>query len=172
MKSILTLLLLQLALGHAIASDTKDMPTNAPTRIELHDQYDVAQFLAFPTTNITVITIADRRGSEQVAGWVTLLKSRYLARVEIRGLADVGGAPGFIHGKIRRKFQESHKYPVMLDWTGKVCAKLGYEKNVANVLIIDPAGIIVGRFQGPATEQATAQFNTALEKVLTASRKP
>lgn len=171
MKAILTVAVLcfSLYLGHA--AEKKSVPINAPAHIELHDQYDAAQTLTFPTTNVTVITIADRRGSEQVAGWVDLLKSHYLGRIQIHGLADVGGAPGFIQGKIRRKFQESHKYPVMLDWTGKVCAQFGYEKEVANVLIIDAAGVIVGRFHGPASEQNSAEFRKALEKALATTPK-
>lgn len=169
---IVALLCLSLFTFLAAGAERSTRPTNAPARIQLHDQYEAVQTLSFPTTNITVITIADKRGSEQIAGWVALLKSRYAGRIEIRGLADVGGAPGFIQGKIRRKFQESHKYPVMLDWSGEVCAKFGYEKGVANVLILDREGIIRGRSTGAANEKACADFNAALEKVLATSIAP
>jgi len=172
MKSIITLFVFCLFAGAVIAAEPLAMPTNAPARIELRDQYDAVQILAFPTTNITVLTIADKRGAEQIADWIALLKSRYAGRIEIRGLADVGGAPEFVQGKIRRKFQESHKYPVMLDWKGNVCAQLGYAKNVANVLILGRNGTILGRSTGPATERACADFNVILEKALAAPARP
>ena len=172
MKTLIALLMVRLFVGVATGTERPALPTNAPTRIELRDQYDTVQTLTFPTTNITVLTIADKRGAEQIADWIALLKSRYAGRIQIRGLADVGGAPGFVQGKIRRKFQESHKYPVMLDWTGKVCAQLGYEKGVANILILGHDGAILGRSTGPATERAGAEFNVALEKTLAATTRP
>jgi len=166
MKTFISLLMVSLFANVASGTERPALPTNAPAHIELRDQYDTVQILAFPSTNITVLTIADKRGAEQLADWIALLKSRYAGRIEIRGLADVGGAPGFVQGKIRRKFQDSHKYPVMLDWTGKVCAQLGYEKGVANILILGHDGAILGRSTGPATEQACAEFNIVLEKSL------
>ena len=128
--------------------------------------FEPTQTLAFPTTNIIVLTIADKRGAEEIAGWVSVLKLRYAGRIEIRGLADVGGVPGFLQGKIRKKFQASHTYPVMLDWSGNVCAQFGYEKNVANILILGRDGTILGRSTGPATEQAIQDFDSLLEKHL------
>lgn len=172
MKTVVMLLVFCLFADAGTAAGPQALSTNAPTRIELRDQYDTVQILTFPTTNITVLTIADKRGADQITDWIALLKSRYAGRIEIRGLADAGGAPGFVQGKIRRKFQESHKYPVMLDWTGKVCAQLGYEKGVANILILGHDGAILGRSTGPATERACADFNVILEKTLAAPTKP
>ena len=166
MKTFIALFLLTLLTGFVAAAAPQAMPTNAPTRIELRDQYDAPQTLAFPTTNIIVLTIADKRGAEEIAGWVSVLKLRYAGRIEIRGLADVGGVPGFLQGKIRKKFQASHTYPVMLDWSGNVCAQFGYEKNVANILILGRDGTILGRSTGPATEQAIQDFDSLLEKHL------
>ena len=172
MRILFVLFLFCLFTGVASAAEPARVPTNAPARVELRDQYDAVQTLSFPTTNIIVLTIADKGGSEQVGGWVTLLKSRYSGRIEIRGLADVGGVPGFLQGKIRRKFQESHKYPVMLDWSGKICAQFGYEKGVANILILSRDGSILGRSTGPAVEPACANCKVILDKALAAETKP
>ena len=171
MKNFIAPLLFTLLTGFVSEAATQVMPTNAPTRIELRDQYDTTQTLTFPTTNIIVLTIADKRGAEEIAGWISMLKSRYSGRVEIRGLADVGGVPGFLQGKIRKKFQASHTYPVMLDWSGNVCAQFGYEKNVANILILGRDGTILGRSTGPATEQAIHDFDSLLEKHLPSPAK-
>lgn len=142
------------------------LATNAPASIELHDQYDRPQKLAFPTSDITLLTIADRKGSEQINGWITLLKPRYRGRVDIRGLADLGGAPWFVQGKIRKRFQETCAYPVMMDWSGKVCAQFNYQPGLANVLVLDGDGIIQGRFAGPAEGARVEQAFAILDKLL------
>ena len=121
----------------SIAGEVTKPPGHAPACIELRDQYDAPQRLAFPATNVVVPTIADKKGSEQIDGWVAALKSRYAKRIELRGLADVGGVPGLFRGKVRKNFQESRTYPVMMDWSGKICAQLGFQPGLANVLVID-----------------------------------
>lgn len=150
------------------ATPPAPLATRAPALIELHDQYDAPQRLVFPGTNVTLLTIADKKGSDQIDGWIQGLKPGYASRVDIRGLADCGGAPGFIRGTIRRKFQETRKYPVMLDWTGKVCAQIGYRKQQANVLVLGRDGSIQARFSGEATPKGIAEAIAALDKALAA----
>lgn len=151
---------------NANAGESTGLATNAPACIELRDQFDSPQKLSFPTTNITLLTIADKKGSAQVDGWIAALKPRCDERIAIRGLADVGGAPGFVQGRIRKGFQESRKYPVMLDWSGKVCAQFGYKKDEANVLVIDRNGSIQARFTGVANAGAVAEVGAILDKLL------
>lgn len=172
MKILRTILITSVSLllcRDASAGECNVLPTNAPACIELRDQFDSPQKLSFPTTNITLLTIADKKGSAQVDGWIAALKPRCDGRIAIRGLADVGGAPGFVQGRIRKGFQESRKYPVMLDWSGKVCAQFGYKKDEANILVLDRKGIILARFTGTATPGAVAAAVAALDKVLTSS---
>lgn len=148
------------------AGESTGLATHAPACLELRDQFESPQRLVFPTTNITLLTIADKRGSAQVDGWIAALKPRCDERIAIRGLADVGGAPGFLQGRIRKGFHESRKYPVMLDWSGKVCAQFGYEKGKANILVIDRNGRIQARFTGVATAAAVAEAGAVLDKLL------
>jgi hypothetical protein len=56
MKHILSLLLVTLATGVSAApnSEPSITPTNAPSSIELHDQFDAPQTLSFPATNVTL----------------------------------------------------------------------------------------------------------------------
>jgi hypothetical protein len=138
------------AAGSASAGEVHLLATNAPASIELHDQYDSPQKLIFPATNITLLTIADRKGDEQVEGWIAALKPRYAGRIRLCGIADVGGAPAFVRGKIRKRFQETRAHPVMMDWSGKVCAQLSYQRDVANILVLGRTGAILGRFSGLA----------------------
>ncbi|MBK7999261.1 MAG: hypothetical protein IPK15_11255 [Verrucomicrobia bacterium] len=137
-----------------------------PQRLELSDQYDTKHVVSFPTTNVIFLTIADRKGSEQIAGWITALKARPEMPVDIRGLADVGGVPGFLRGRIRKRFQETILYPVMMDWSGKVCAQFKYVPDLANVYIIDRNGALVGHFSGRTNAAGLKEAFVALDKAL------
>jgi hypothetical protein len=101
-----------------------------------------------------VLAIADRKGAEEVDGWVAALKSRYAGRIELRGLADVGGVPGWMRGKVRQRFQETRPYPVMMDWSGTNGVRFGAQPGVANVLVLAPDGAILSSQRGPADEKA------------------
>lgn len=155
-----------LGTGRVISSEASKPPAHAPASFELRDQYDAPQRLAFPATNIIVLTIADKKGSEQIDGWVAALKARYAGRIELRGLADVGGVPWFLRGKVRKKFQETRTYPVMMDWSGKVCAQFGFKPGLANVLVFARDGNIHARLAGPALEPSLKEFFATIDGVL------
>ncbi len=157
-----------LALGCFVAVRAEEMPPaiSAPACIELRDQFDAPQKLAFPTTNIALLTIADKKGSEQVDAWIAALKPRYAGRIDIRGLADCGEAPGFLRIRIRKKFQQAHTYPVMMDWSGKVCAQFNYVPGRANLFVIDQHGRIAGRFAGAATTTNLSALSALLDAAL------
>lgn len=151
------------AICQNIAGEAPKPPAHAPACIELRDQYDAPQRLVFPAMSVVVLTIADKKGSEQVDGWVAALKSRYAGRIELRGLADVGGVPGFLRGNVRKKFQETRTYPVMMDWSGKVCAQFGFQPGMANVLVIARDGNIHARVAGSAREPALKELSAAID---------
>jgi hypothetical protein len=166
MKLPRQIIALVLTLTATFAGEPPKLPVKAPALLELRDQYDAPQRLTFPATNVVILTIADRKGSEQIEGWVTPLKERYGGRIDIRGLADVGAVPGFWHGKVQKKFQETRKYPVMMDWSGTNCAQFGFQPSVANVLVIARDGTIGGRFAGPATDSAFKEAQAAIDAAL------
>lgn len=163
-KTIVSALLLCFGLCSLAPAAEHPFTSKISQRIELHDQYQKLQTLGFPTTNVTFLTIADRKGSVQVAGWITALKARHAGPIDVRGLADVGGVPFLLRGRIRKRFQESILYPVMMDWSGDVCAKFGYVEDQANVIIIDRNGSIAGRFSGTATETNLTEAFVAIDK--------
>ncbi len=158
-----------LSAGFAWAAPTPavaEFPTHAPAKVSLFDQFEQPQELAFPRTNVVVLTIADQDGSVQIDAWIAVIKSRYAGRVELRGLAHGGGAPSFLQGRIRRKFQQARPHPVMLDWSGEVCRAFGYEPRVANVLVLDRSGRIRARAAGVATESRQQNIFAAVDAVL------
>jgi hypothetical protein len=147
-------------------------PTRAPSSTELRDQYNRPQRLDFPSTNVVVLTIADRKGSEQIQEWVAALHSRYAGRIDLRGIADVGSVPEWLRGRVRKKFQETLTYPVMLDWSGKTCPQFGFKPDVANILIIDRDGSIQARLSGSAQRSSIAEACSAINISLTKSMVP
>lgn len=163
---LLTLAACLVALCLSIAGQVPKTPAHAPASLELRDQYDAPQRLAFPSTIVVVLTIADKKGSEQIDGWVAALKSRYAGRIELRGLVDVGGVPGFLREKVRKKFQETRTYPVMMDWSGKVCAQFGFQPGLANVLVIARDGNILARVAGPTGDPVLKEVSSAIETAL------
>jgi hypothetical protein len=91
MKLIYSIILVVMVQGASAASipESAIIPNHAPAMLVLHDQFDTPQTLAFPTTSITLLTIADRTGSAQLAGWIAPVKQRFGERIDIRGIADV-----------------------------------------------------------------------------------
>lgn len=175
MKNLRNFLLFCLALFHSLwayAGDTNARPTNAPASVELRDQFDSPRKLNFPAPKVTLLAIADKKGSREATTWMTALKSRYAGRVDIRGLANVGGVPGLLRERIRRKFREVQQHPVMMDWSGKVCARFGYQPGAANILVIDRNGRIRGRFEGAPSEPAIAAACRVLDAALAGARAP
>jgi hypothetical protein len=171
MNAFLLRLGLGVALALAVASPAADpadpkgspAPDRAPDKLALPDQYDRPQSLAFPHTNVVVLLMADRGGSEEIDGWVTAMKS---GRVELRGLADVREVPWLFQGRVRKKFQEQRKYPVMMDWSGTACVRFGLKAGVANVLVLGRDGRIEGRWTGAAKEAAVREASQCVERAL------
>jgi hypothetical protein len=140
--------------------------TNAPESIELPDQFEKPQKLSFPNTNLTVLTIADRKGSEQIAGWVEPVAKRFGTRVAVRGIADVSAVPRLLRGTVRSAFRKEQSYPVMLDWSGKEVAKFAPKENVTTVLLIDGQGKILRRYEGLAKKAEVEELCKLIQEML------
>lgn len=167
----LTILLTIGALLAVTGAQADESISNAPSHIELRDQFGVPQRLEFPNARVTLLTIADKKGAAEVDGWMAALKPLYAGRVDIRGVANVAGVPRFLQGRVRNKFQEKHRYPVMMDWSGTVCEGFGYRPGTANVLVIGRDGRIYGRLWGKATKSAVTSACRALNSALAVPTK-
>ena len=140
--------------------------TNAPACIELPDQFEKPQKLSFPNTNLTVLTLADRKGSEQIAGWVEPVAQRFGTRVAVRGIADVSAVPRLLRGTVRSAFRKEQSYPVMMDWSGKEVAKFAPKENVTTVLLIDGQGKILRRYEGVAKQAEVEELCKLIQELL------
>lgn len=142
--------------------------THAPACIELHDQFNALQKMSFPAGKVTLLTIADKKGSKEISGWVAPVKQHFDTRVDIRGIADMSGVPVLLRGVARKQFRETQHYPVMLDWTGDVVKSFGYTPGKADVLLLDCDGKILYRTGGKADDRSVRELRDAIERALSA----
>jgi hypothetical protein len=170
MKRLLVITLLSSVLMREVVAQNCAV-TNAPAKIELSDQFEVKQSLVFPTTNLTFLVIADKTGSEQIAGWVSPVEGRFGAAVAILGIADVSAVPRPLRGMVRRKFQKAQSHSVMLDWSGETVKQFAIAPNQANVLLVDCRGNILKRLTGKATDKAVNELCETIEQNLAAGQR-
>ena len=148
-----------LALFHTAALAA---PAEKLTDFELTDQDAKTRAYRFPKAKVTVMTVADHKGSEQLAPWIQRLHDRYEKRIDIDGVADVSMIPKPFHNMFREAFRKQLTYSVMLDWGGAVVKQFGYVKGVANIYVIDRSGRIVKQVTGPVSDAAEREIERAI----------
>lgn len=133
---------------------------------ELKDQYDREASYRFPKQKITVLAFGDRKGSEQIEGWVRPLWDRYQNGIDQQGIAVLTSVPFFARGFVRGIFKSKVKFPVLLDWTGKVSKAYGYQTGQANLYVIDRNGRIAMKVTGAATPSDLHKVFAQIDRML------
>ena len=136
------------------------------TDFQLSDQESKPRTYRFPKAKVTVMTIANHKGSEQLAPWIQRIRDRYETRIDIDGVADVSSVPGILQSTVRDSFRKKLTYPVMLDWDGDVVKQFGYKKGVANIYLIDHAGRIVKQMNGPVSDAGAQELFREIDRVI------
>lgn len=134
---------------------------------ELHDQYGQRHQCRFPTTHLTLVAVADRKGSTQIESWVQPVRQRYGTNIAIEGVADVSAVPSPLRSLVTRNFKKAIPHPVMLDWTGTVCRQFAYRGGQVHVFILDQQGKILKRWAGPANERTLSELFAELDRART-----
>jgi hypothetical protein len=145
----------------------------APERamdFELRDQFGEALAYRFPKERVSVLVFGDRKGSEQVEGWVRPVYDRYTDRIDLHGVAVLTEVPSLFHGYARRQFRKKVRYPVLLDFKGDVSKGYGYSGGKANVLVIARDGHIAHRAAGAATPDGLSRLYAEVDRLLGARR--
>ena len=137
---------------------------------ELRDQYGKTLAYRFPKDKVSVLVFGDRKGSEQVEGWVRPVYERYTDRVDLHGVAVLTSVPSLFHGYARRQFRKQVKYPVLLDFKGDVSKGYGYEGDKANLFVITRDGTVAHRASGAATPESLNRLFGELDRLLAARR--
>ena len=146
----------------------------APDRamdFELRDQFGKTLAYRFPKERVSVLVFGDRKGSEQVEGWVRPVYERYTDRIDLHGVAVLTSVPSLFHGYARRQFRKSVKYPVLLDFKGDVTKGYGYEGDKANVFVIGRDGAVAHRAAGAATPDGLSRLYAEVDRLLGAGRE-
>ena len=145
----------------------------APERamdFELRDQFGKALAYRFPKERVSVLVFGDRKGSEQVEGWVRPVYERYADRIDLHGVAVLTEVPSLFHGYARRQFRKNVKYPVLLDFKGDVSKGFGYEGDKANVFVVARDGTIAHRAAGAATPDGLNRLYAEVDRQLADKR--
>ena len=150
----------------ALYATARGAPVAKLTDFELTDQDAKPRSYRFPKKKVTVMTVADHKGSEQLASWIQPIRNRYEMRIDIDGVADVSIVPKVFHGMVRDTFRKKLTYSVMLDWDGNVVKQFGYKKGVANIYLIDPAGRIVKQMTGSASDAAVQELFREIDRAI------
>jgi len=157
--------------GAAFASGTNHpsvavAETNLCAQFTLRDQFNTQHELKFPHTKPTVLTVADKQGSDGIRDWAQPLAKQFGDQIEISGLADVSTVPGVMHGMVRSKFRKAFSHPVMLDWDGQVTRSFRYTKGEPNIFLIAADGRILLHLTGKATAANLRELASAISAIL------
>ena len=156
------------SLSLAVAEERASGVSTNLTRVEdfvLDDQFKNPSTQAFPKERVSIYALADRKGSDQLEDWITPFYTRYEDRVDICGVANMKGLPKMLRPMLRRIFKKQIDYPVMMDWTGDVCAAFDYEAGVADIFVVDRAGRVVHRISGEATAEKLNACFAAIDRL-------
>ena len=118
----------------------------------LEDQFGKTFAVKFPAEKVTVLVFGDKQGAEQIEGWVSPLYGKYTDKINIYGIAELSVVPWIAKGFVRNSIKNRSKTSIMLDWSGKVSKNYGYEKEKANLFVIDKDGYIIAENRGAATK--------------------
>ncbi len=141
-------------------------PVEKLTDFDLTDQNAAARSYHFPKDKVTVMTVADHKGSDQLTPWIKRIYDRYEKRIDIDGIADVSMIPKPFHNMFREAFRKKLTRSVMLDWGGSVVKEFAYTKSVANIYVIDRTGRILKHVSGPANDAGERELTREIDRAL------
>lgn len=157
--------------GAAKTPDSKKLARPAKAaEFALKDQFGNELSIKFPRQKVIILAIADKDGSEQLEEWIRPLAEKYSAKyadkLDIQGIAELSSVPGIAKGVVRNFIKKKSERPVMLDWSGAVSKSYSYEKDKANVFLIDRAGNILVRAVGAADAVKLEELYLEIDKLL------
>lgn len=139
---------------------------NKAKDFSLKDQFGKVHDYKFPREKISILAFADKDGSEQLEAWIRPLYEKYGDRVDIHGVAELSAVPSIARGIVRVMIKKNSKQPVMLDWKGDVSKSYAYEKDKANIVLIDGKGNIIAREVGASDAKKLEEFYKKVDKLL------
>lgn len=133
---------------------------------ELQDQYGIARSCFFPSAKIRIITFADQKGTSSIEGWVRPIYKRYGNQIDITGVAVLSAVPAIARALVSAIIRASVKYPVLLDWEGRVSAQFGYENHTFRLVVVDCEGGIRHSLTGPVNPSELQRLFAQIDALL------
>jgi hypothetical protein len=160
-----------LLLATPVTSSASNSETTQITGFSLQDQFGDTHEYRFPKNKISVVLVADRRGSDQIPGWVKPIQSRFQQQIDIDGIADVSKVPGWLQDLVRGGIRRQLDYPILLDWQGSVCDQFHYKEGRVNLFILDQTGAVRRHINGAVTPDKLDQLTNQIESLLASEQK-
>lgn len=149
--------------------ETTATGTNRCAEFTLKDQFLKIHEFKFPREKPTLLTVADKRGSDDIVGWAHPLAEKFGDKIFVDGLADVSSVPGPLKGMVLSRFKKAIQYPVMLDWEGDASRSFNYTKGNANVYLLSKDGRVLQHLAGKADADKLKMLGVAIEREISPS---
>lgn len=163
----LIVLIFNLTVSSVVATDAPKVNKSEKAQpFLLKDQYNNEISFELPRQKVTILAIADKDGAEQLEEWLRPLVEKYGDKVDFQGIAELSGVPGIAKGIVRNVIKKKTAHPIMLDWKGDVSRRYGFQKDTANLFLIDKEGNIVARRFGTVNSIRLMAFSSDIDQLL------
>ncbi len=164
---VLIVLIFNLTVSGVVATDTPSVIKSEKAQpFLLKDQYNNEVSFEIPREKVTILAIADKNGAKQLEEWLRPLAEKYADKIDFHGIAELSGVPGIAKGIVRNLIKKKTTHPIMLDWKGDVSRSYGFEKDNANLFLIDKQGNIVARRVGAVNSLRLMAFTSDIDQLL------
>ena len=150
----------------AVSAKTIVGKKDKASNFTLEEQFGNKIGINFPSDKVVILIFGDRKGSEQVEGWVRPLYGKYTDKIYIFGIAELSVVPWAVRPVVRTMIRSKSKTPVMLDWSGNVSKSYGYEKGKANVFVVSKSGKIIATKRGAVSNDVLNELYQEINAIL------
>jgi hypothetical protein len=126
-------------------------------RFVLRDQFGREAVVLPVSAGPVVILYSDRAGTREARAWLGTLAIGGCILIEVAQLAEV---PAVARPFVRRSFRNSSA--VLLDWRGRLAARLGFQHGHANLYLFDSAGRLSNHYHAALGDTALRVFSADL----------
>lgn len=114
----------------------------AAPAFKLSDQFGKSWDVSALRGSVVVVVAANRDSGRAMGPWFQYLKSKYGSRIQLLGLMQLSGIPGFARGIARNRIKKETSDPLMLDFNGATGKLYEVSGKHPVVVVIDKTGVV------------------------------
>ncbi|ACB75153.1 hypothetical protein [Opitutus terrae] len=143
-----------------LAADSAPAATTAAPLLafSLKDQFDREHTDANSVGQVTLLTVADRKGSTFIGNWSKAIgeELEHTAHPPVRwvGVATLSGVPSFMRGMVKKMFGSDAKHWTLMDWKGHFAKTYALPSERACILVFAPDRRLVFQTSGQKVDPA------------------